>query len=181
MSPGAFGSILKQGANLGVGTVSDRASDYDAVRPDFWTHLVFGRGYGSYDHVSYRILDSDVLNRLLDTGVLGVVFFGLLIASILFFARGFINGRDEVAAPLALAVAAATVAFTVMLFLFDETSFPHTPYILMSLAGLLAALRNGPGSRPQADAAVFEEDLPYDDFTLEYAPVRRPEREPVPL
>ena len=49
-------------------TVSDRAADYDAVRPDVWSHLAFGRGYGSYDHVSYRILDSEMLSRLVEIG-----------------------------------------------------------------------------------------------------------------
>ena len=39
-------------SRLGVTTVSDRAADYDAVRPDVWTHLLFGRGWGSYDHVT---------------------------------------------------------------------------------------------------------------------------------
>ena len=38
-----------------VGTVSDRTSDYDAIRPDVWSHLALGRGWGSYNHESYRI------------------------------------------------------------------------------------------------------------------------------
>ena len=61
LSPGALGTVTGQlNANrLGVNTVSDRTSDYDAIRPDVWTHPALGRGYGSYDHTSYRILDSD--------------------------------------------------------------------------------------------------------------------------
>jgi hypothetical protein len=42
--------------------------------------------------------------------------------------------------PPALAVAAAAVAYLVVAFLFDVSSFPHTPYILMTLAGLLAVV-----------------------------------------
>jgi hypothetical protein len=150
LSPGAFGSIVVQlhGDGLGVGTVSDRASDYDAVRPDLWTHLAFGRGYGSYDHVSYRILDSEMLNRIVDTGIIGVLVYVLMLLSILFAARGMIRSRTPVWSPYALAVAAAAVAFLVLSFLFDVTGFPHTPYILMSLAGLLAVMLTQPEPAP---------------------------------
>ena len=61
LSPGALGSTVSQFIRpdrLSVPTVSDRSSDYDAVRPDVWTHVAFGRGWGSYDHRNYRILDS---------------------------------------------------------------------------------------------------------------------------
>ena len=53
LAPGAIGSTTDQfdPSRLGVATVSDRAADYDAVRPDIWTHAIFGRGWGTYDHV----------------------------------------------------------------------------------------------------------------------------------
>jgi hypothetical protein len=142
LSPGAFGSILFQlhPNRLGVGTVSDRTADYDAVRPDVWSHLLFGRGYGSYDHVSYRILDSEMLARLVDSGVLGVLTYVLMLLSIIAMARRLIHLRHPLYSGPALAVAAAAVAFFVVSFLFDVSSFPHTPYILLSLAGLLAVL-----------------------------------------
>jgi hypothetical protein len=142
LSPGALGSILFQlhPTRLGVGTVSDRSADYDAIRPDLWTHLLFGRGYGSYDHISYRVLDSEVLSRIVDTGILGFLSLVLMVVSIVVAARGLIRSRHPVWSPPALAVAAAAIAFLVLAFLFDVTSFPHTPYILMSLAGLLAVI-----------------------------------------
>jgi hypothetical protein len=138
LSPGAFGSIVAQGENLGSGTVSDRASDYDAVRPDLWAHLAFGRGYGSSNN---RILDSEVLTRLLDTGIVGVLLYVLMLVSVLIGARFLICSRHERWAPYALAVAAATVAFLVLSFLFDVMAFPHTPYALVSLAALVAIMR----------------------------------------
>ena len=75
LSPGALGSTTSQlDANrLGVATVSDRAVDYDAVRPELWTHFVLGRGWGSYNHVDYRILDSEILQRVIEMGVLGLI------------------------------------------------------------------------------------------------------------
>ncbi len=96
LSPGALGSVLFQlkPSRLGVATVSDRASDYDAVRPDLWSHLVFGRGYGSYDHNSYRILDSEMLNRVVDTGIVGTLALVLMVVCIVFAARR----RDQLAA-----------------------------------------------------------------------------------
>jgi hypothetical protein len=140
LSPGALGSIVSQlhPSKLGVGTVSDRSSDYDAVRPDFWSHLAFGRGYGSYDHLSYRVLDSEILSRLVDTGIIGELSFALMLLSIVLAARGVIRGRHPLWGPPALAVASSAVAFFVLAFLFDVTSFPHVPYILLSLAGLVA-------------------------------------------
>jgi hypothetical protein len=142
LSPGALGAIVFQlrPSRLGVSTVSDRASDYDAVRPDVWSHLLLGRGYGTYDHNAYRVLDSEVLSRLVDTGVLGLLALFLMLLFIVAAARGTIRARQPQWSPAALAVAAAAVAFFVLTFLFDVTSFPHDPYILMSLAGFLAVL-----------------------------------------
>ncbi len=47
VSPAAIGSTISQFTRsdaTAVPTVSDRASDYDAVRPDVWSHLILGRG-----------------------------------------------------------------------------------------------------------------------------------------
>jgi hypothetical protein len=152
LSPGAFGSIAFQlnSNRLGVGTVSDRAADYDAVRPDVWTHLAFGRGYGTYDHVSYRILDSEMLGRLVESGVLGVASYVLMIFAIILAARPLIRSRHPDWGAPALAVAAAAIAFLVVSFLFDVMSFPHVPYILLSLAGLLAVIIARPDEAPRA-------------------------------
>jgi hypothetical protein len=158
LSPGALGSILFQlhPNRLGVSTVSDRTADYDAIRPDVWTHLFFGRGYGSYDHVTYRVLDSEILSRLVDSGILGLLSVVLVPVCIVAAASGLIRSRDPVWSPPALAVAGAAVAFLVLAFLFDVTSFPHTPYILMSLAGLLAVIRSAPTEPPRPAPRRFE-------------------------
>jgi hypothetical protein len=64
-------------------------------------------------------------------------------------ARGPIRSRDPETSSAALAIAAAVVAFGVVSFLFDAVDFPHGPYILLSLAGLLAViLRPEPAIRP---------------------------------
>jgi hypothetical protein len=155
LSPGALGSVLFQlrPNALGVSTVSDRTADYDAIRPDVWSHLLFGRGYGSYDHVAYRVLDSEILSRLVDSGVIGLLSLVFMLVCIVLGARGLIRSRHPVWAPPALAVAAAAVAFLVLSFLFDVSAFPHTPYILMSLAGLLAVMLSEPAEEPRRGPA----------------------------
>lgn len=146
LSPGSLSSVLFQlrPDQLGVDTVSDRAADYDAVRPDVWTNLLFGRGYGTYDPSSYRVLDSEVLNRLVDTGVIGLLFLLAMLLSIALTASGPIRSGDPVNSAVALAIAPAAAAFLVLAFLFDVGGYPHPPYILMSLAALLAVLVSSP-------------------------------------
>jgi len=155
LSPGALGSIVFQlhPDSLGVSTVSDRTADYDAIRPDVWSHLLFGRGYGSYDHVAYRILDSEILSRLVDSGIIGLLSLVFMLVCIVAGARGLIRSRHPVWAPPALAVAAAAIAYLVLAFLFDVSSFPHTPYILVTLAGLLAVMLSQPEEEPRSGPA----------------------------
>jgi len=74
-----------------------------------------------------------------------------MLGSIITVARRMIRSRDPDLGPLALAVAAATVSYFVLLFLFDVSSFPHVPYIMFSLAGLLAA---GEGGQPASDGVA---------------------------
>jgi O-antigen ligase len=99
-----------------------------------------GRGFGSYDHASYRILDSDFLGRLIDMGILGLAAYVLMMLSVVATARPVIRSRHPTWAPVALACAAAGVATLVGAALFDELSFPHDPYIFLTLAGFLAAI-----------------------------------------
>jgi O-antigen ligase len=141
LSPGALGSTTAQldSDRLGVATVSDRAVDYDAVRPDVWSHLLMGRGWGTYDFVNYRILDSEILQRTIEMGVLGLVAFLLMGGSVLSLARHVIRSDPE-RAPLALVGAAAAVAFLVASTLFDVLSFPHDTYVFLYMAGLVAVV-----------------------------------------
>jgi O-antigen ligase/polysaccharide polymerase Wzy-like membrane protein len=151
LSPGALGSTTSQlDANrLGVATVSDRAVDYDAVRPELWTHFALGRGWGSYDRTNYRTLDSEILQRIIEMGVLGLISYLLMGASVIFFARATIAGRDPTWAPLALIGAAAAVSFLTVSTLFDVISFPHATYIFLFVAGLVAVVIEEP--RPEED------------------------------
>ncbi|MEA2138091.1 MAG: hypothetical protein QOG56_1241 [Solirubrobacteraceae bacterium] len=150
LAPGAVGSVAAQlsGSRLQVDTVSDRTSDYDAVRPDVWSHLMLGRGYGSYEHTSYRTLDMELLRQLVDVGVLGLAAYLLVIGAVVAVARAPIRARGSLEATVALSAAAAAVAFLVVSTLFDVMSFPHSPYIFLSIAALLAVV-SAPAERPR--------------------------------
>jgi hypothetical protein len=142
LAPGALGSTTKQFGfeRLGATTVSARTADYDAIRPDLWSHLLFGRGWGAYDHLSYRILDSEILHRTMEMGVLGLLAFLFMGVAVVVGARATIAQRDPVWAPLALMGAAAAVAFLAVSVLFDVMSFPHGAYIFLYMAGLVAVV-----------------------------------------
>jgi O-Antigen ligase len=143
LSPGALSSVADQftrSDRAAVGTVSDRASDYDAIRPDVWSHPAFGRGDGSYDHETYRILDSEILGRTIETGVLGLAAFLLIPLVVLASARRLITSRDQMAASVGLIGAAIAVTFFVFALMFDELSFPHVPYVFLYMTGLVAVV-----------------------------------------
>ena len=143
LSPGALKSTVDQFTRSdaqAVGTVSDRTADYDAIRPDVLSHLAFGRGYGSYNHDTYRILDSEVLLRTIEGGVFGLASFLLIGVSVIVSTRRTIRSRDPTSAQVALVGAAIAVAFLVLALLFDEMSFPHVPYIFLYMLGLVAVV-----------------------------------------
>jgi hypothetical protein len=147
LSPGAMGSTVSQFTRADattVPTVSDRTVDYDAIRPDVWSQVAFGRGWGSYNHETYRILDSELLHRTVETGVLGLVAFLLVGCSVVLVARRVIASRGAPLAPFALAGAAAAVGFLVISMLYDVLSFPHGTYLFLVMAGLVAVMAREP-------------------------------------
>jgi hypothetical protein len=165
LSPGAVSSTVQQffrSDRLDVPTVSDRASDYDAVRPDLWSNLAFGRGWGTYNHETYRILDSEILHEAIEMGVFGLIAFLLMGLSIPLAARKTIAGRDLVSAPVALGGAATAVAFLTVAALFDVLSFPHATYIFLFTAGVVSVViaprREEEGEKPPVARSAEHEE-----------------------
>jgi hypothetical protein len=155
VSPGALATVAHQFKpdSLGANTVSDRAADYDAVRPDLWTHFAFGRGWGSYQPPTHRVLDSEILARVVETGVVGLAAYALMMLCVVAAARAMIRKRHPTWAPIALAGAGAAVAFLVVSTLFDAMAFPHAPYIFLTSAAMLAAVLRPSEPEPGADPA----------------------------
>jgi hypothetical protein len=147
LTPGAAQSVVGQlGGNQlnSVATVSDRTSDYDAVRPDVFSHLAFGRGFGSFKPPIHRVLDMELLGTLVQVGIFGLIAYLLMIASIVGVARRPIRERLPRDAAVALSAAGAAVVLLVVSTLFDVMSFPHCPYIALWMAGLLAVVVSRP-------------------------------------
>jgi uncharacterized membrane protein len=156
-SPGALGSVLEQlepGHVNTVATTTDRVARYDAVRPDILSHLLIGRGYGSYDPHKYRILDNEYLGVLIAVGLLGLVAYIAILLAIMRLAHRTIRGPDPRRSALALAALASVGVILVASALFDVFSFPHVPYLLFFVGGMIVALRNAsPAAAPAGEAA----------------------------
>jgi hypothetical protein len=172
----AFDSVTSQLApdRLDVATVSDRVADYDAVRPDVLSNPVFGAGFGSYEHTyapaDNRILDSDLLLRVVESGIAGLAAFLLMIGTVIAVAAPVIRTRDPRRSPIALMIAAGAVAFLVLAALFDEWSFPHAVYVFLTLAGLLAVTAE-PEVEPEVEPVRAR--VPVTPGILSPAPVGR--------
>jgi O-antigen ligase len=162
VSPGTIAPVVDQfrPARLGADTVSDRASDYDAIRPDVWTHVALGRGYGSYQPIGHRILDSEILVRTVEMGMIGLVAFLMLGISVVASSRRIINSRHPLRAPPALAGAASAVVFLVLAALFDTTSFPQLPYVFFYIAALVAVIvRDADGTGVEFNSRSWSQKL----------------------
>ncbi|MCA1569571.1 MAG: hypothetical protein LC798_04465 [Chloroflexi bacterium] len=143
LTPGALHSVTAQFLRkdrTAVSTVSDRTADYDAIRPDLWTHPALGRGYGSYDHETYRILDSQILLLLIEMGVLGLGLYLLVPTTVVAASRRAIASRDPARVTVGLVGAASGVCFIVTSTFYDALSFPHAVYVFLYFAGLVTVV-----------------------------------------
>jgi hypothetical protein len=181
-SPGAVHGVVGQFTRSdasSVATTSDRTADYDAVRPDVFTHLLFGRGFGSYAHDTYRILDSDVLGRLVETGAIGLAAFAFIGLSVILVSRRTISQRDPRWAPAALCGTAAAVCFLVLATLFDVMSVPHGTDTFLYMAAL-GVLVTGRVKERRAPADAAPEHAPRERRATERRGGHPPEEPAVP-
>jgi hypothetical protein len=156
LSPGASGSVLSS-LNLGTtaqtNTTVDRANDYSATWPDISSHIVFGRGYASYDPHKYRILDNEYLGLVITTGFVGLVSWLLVLIAAMTLAHPVIRSRHPQWSPIALGASASVAVLGMALALFDGLGFPHVPYLLFFICGLITVLhRHQPKPEPSAIA-----------------------------
>jgi hypothetical protein len=151
LSPQTLGHVVSQftGANATkTATVDARTANYDAVRPDLWSHLLLGRGQGSYAPPNDRVVDSDIILPLVETGVLGLLTFLLIPISLIFVARKQASGRDPTYAEPALIGVSAGATLLCLACLYSFMSLPHGPDVFMYLAGL-AVVAVGPDWEPR--------------------------------
>jgi hypothetical protein len=194
-SPGALGSVFEQlepGHINTVSTTTDRVARYDAVMPDIMSHLLIGRGYGSYDPHKYRILDNEYLGVIIAVGLLGLIGYAAILLAMMILAHRTIRGPDPRRAGLALASLASVGVILVVSAFFDVFSFPHVPYLLFFIGGMIVALRNpSPIGPPTPEPARMLRDplrqSPRGSLTADPFPppsdaaegIGRPRRQPV--
>jgi Fe2+ transport system protein FeoA len=156
VAPGSIGSMIFQLSPTNIGAVrstQDRTSDYDGIRPDVLNHLLVGRGYQSYDGYKYRILDNQYLGLAIGVGLLGVFAYLAIGAAMMSTGHRMIRGPDPLRARYALAGSAAVAVVGVASLLFDTLSFPHVPYLLFFISGLVIVMRQ-PAPAAEAPSRV---------------------------
>ncbi|HEY6758592.1 MAG TPA: O-antigen ligase family protein [Baekduia sp.] len=143
LAPGMLWSLYFQLSHVGaVKSTQARSADYDAVWSDVTSHLLVGRGFKTFDPHVYRILDNEYLGLLIGVGLIGVVAFLGIFAAIASSAHRTIKSDDRVRRRYALAISAVVISAAFASFLFDMLSFPHVPYLIFLLGGMVLALRN---------------------------------------
>ena len=169
-SPGALGSVLSQlepGHFNSVHTTTDRTARYSAVQPDLINHPLLGRGYESYDPHKYRILDNEYLGLLITTGLLGVLAYLAIFVSMMSSAHRTIRGPDSRRASLALCGAGIGRGGRAGKRPVRRLSFPHVPYLLLFVAGMIVALREPtPATHPVKRPAPVPRPCPWTTVPL---------------
>ena len=139
LSPQTLSHVVSQFTSANAtktATVSARTANFDAVRPDLWSHLLFGRGEGSYAPPTDRIVDSDILLPLVETGVLGLATFLLIPLTLLSVARKKASDPSDADSSSALVGLTAAMTLLCLATLYSFMSLPHGPDVFMYLAGL---------------------------------------------
>lgn len=138
--PTATSSVIDQLRDpLGSASSSARLVDYGAVVPDIVAHPILGRGLGGFTAQKYRTLDNQVLGVLINTGVIGVAGWVVLLGSVVGTgAWVHRRARDTATRDLAAGVAAGAAGFGFSQLLYDAFAFPQTTYLFFLFAGLLA-------------------------------------------
>lgn len=143
LAPGAIGSVIQQftgGRLTSVGTTVHRLDGYDAIRPIVWSHPIIGEGVGGYNSLLNRILDNQMLDNLIQTGVVGEFAYVAMILAVVGCAIPLIRARGTDSSTAALAAACAAICFLTVSFLFDSMAYTHVPYIFLMFAALVVVL-----------------------------------------
>jgi hypothetical protein len=136
-APGAAGAIKSQLESLDSRqSTKGRTADYEAVVPDLRTHLIIGRGYGTYEHDKYRILDNEYLALMISVGIIGFAAFLAMMLGVVAVAARPIRSGDPVRGPPALGAAGAAMAFAAASGLYDVLAFPQAPYLFFFIAAM---------------------------------------------
>ncbi len=138
-APGALGGVIDQLAPhraTQVNSTQDRVGDYEAIEPDIAARPVIGRGYGSYNQITHRILDNQYLTLAIGVGFLGIVaYFAIFLLSFL-AAHPIARSGDPDRGPPAMAVVAGLAVALIAGAILDFLSFPQLSYLFCMMAAI---------------------------------------------
>jgi polysaccharide biosynthesis protein PslJ len=156
VAPGVGGNLKQQllgnNANTQAST-EGRTSDYAAVVPDFLDKPLFGRGFGTYYPLEYRVLDNQWLLSLLEIGLVGVLSFAAVLAVSASYGHRLRRSEDPRVAWFGVASIAAVAVFATSCVLFDALSFPQPAYMFMLVSAMLVVVRHARQAPPE-NAAI---------------------------
>ena len=138
--PGLLGTLLALWTNLFADpSTKGRTSDYGVVFRTVGEHPVFGRGLFTFIPRYYRTLDNQILDLLLELGVVGLVSTLAVFGVGYFCARGaHLRGPTPGTGHLAAALSAAILGMTLSFATFDAFTFPMaagTSFLMVGLGG----------------------------------------------
>lgn len=154
--PGALRTVEAQivgSDSFTTTTTDDRKSDYPATAPDILARPAFGRGYGTYDHAKYRVLDNQLLLLAVEVGLIGLLAWLATICSAFWRAHRMRHSPDHLKSSYGVAAAAAMAGFGVSCGLFDALAFPQVPYMFFLTAGFIVVLGEPPAGSPRTRLA----------------------------
>jgi hypothetical protein len=163
IAPGAVHDVVLQFTRPDashVATVDSRTANYDAIRPELFAHLLFGRGQGTYAPPTDRIVDSEILMRLVETGVLGLATFLLIPLSVILVLRRTASSGDAKWSSPAICGVAAAVCFLVVATLYTVMIAPHGSDAFLYIAGLAVAVLGRETVPPLSPRTVRRHELP---------------------
>lgn len=139
--PGMLGTV--RGLFLGIGNDSSSLSRVDSLKSALeiaWRSPILGQGFGSFSP-NELILDNQIVLLLIELGIIGLVFFGLLVLSAMI--AGWRVARDSELyfwKSLSPAISAGLAAGATTLLFFDGLSFPITGGLVFLMIGIAGAL-----------------------------------------
>ena len=138
-APGALGGVIDQLAPhraTHVDSTQDRVGDYEAIEPDIAARPVIGRGYGSYNQITHRILDNQYLTLAIGVGFLGIVAYLSIFVLSFFAAHPIARSGDPDRGPPAMAVVAGLAVALIAGAILDFLSFPQLSYLFCMMAAI---------------------------------------------
>lgn len=122
-------------------SISTRTEDYSKANELISSHLLFGRGFKTFDPARYFYLDNQFLLSLIETGIIGTAcLLGLIITAITLGRNVKHTAKDPFVRELGQCCASALFAIMLCFATFDTMSFPMISFTTMSIIGITSAL-----------------------------------------